>query len=875
MRFLAVFDTFSIAFTFHPNRKLTFYAVLIISKRLELTQTKGDHNMRNKLRIGFLLIIVFMWVIGVYWVSSSMKLRDISLHVQEEVFPTIVEMGQMNAELNEVREVTMSYILLGDTPDERKVSGEQLEELYQSVGQFAARHLGHQSVVGSQETKDAEELASLSKGLILASTEIVSLKDEGAEYRELHEKMETDFEPIFWSFKGLLDELIGEHEQELLLAEARVANQSNTNITLTLVFTIIITLVAIIIAIIVDRIFLRYLTERKELEKVVQESEANWRSISENSPDIIMLVGADDNIQFINRTIGGLTKDEVIGTCVYDYIPEKYKSRVKECHQRALKTGNHGQYETDYQTSEGEVLHFEARVGAVRHSGKMVGITVSTRDITQRKKVEVELKKERYALGERLKELDCLYGISRLIEKENISLEEILEGTVNLIPPSWRYPEVTAARIVLDKQSFQTKNFRESAYKQTSEIKVSGKRAGVVEVVYLEEKPGSDEGPFLKEERNLINAIAERLGRIIERKRMEIDLRIKEEAIASSVNAIILADLKGNLNYVNRSFLYMWGYSDEKEVLGRSVAELWNTQEGASEALEAVQGNKSWVGELVARRKDDSVFDVQLLASIVENEAGKAICMMASVIDITERKKIEQMKSDFVALASHELRTPLTSIQGYTELILDGDVGEISREQREFLEIISQNTRRLGALIDDVLDVEKIESGRMTMKMEKTDLSQIVDSCVKTFKVMAEGKGFQLEKDVKTSPMNVLGDSDRLSQVFSNLLSNAIKYTKEGRVKISVGIKGEFASVAVEDTGVGMSSEDMKIVFSRFFRAEDSYVRKTTGSGLGLSIAKATIERHNGDIKVESKLGAGSKFEVILPLFKGNEGTGQ
>lgn len=359
------------------------------------------------------------------------------------------------------------------------------------------------------------------------------------------------------------------------------------------------------------------------------------------------------------------------------------------------------------------------------------------------------------------------------------------------------------------------------------------------------------------------------------RKRMEMELRIKEEAIASSVNAIVLADLEGNLNYVNHSFLHMWGFSDRKEVMGKSIADLWESQDTALDALEAIRSNRSWVGELVGKRKDDSVFDVQILANIVENEAGKAICMMASVIDITERKKIEQMKNDFVALASHELRTPLTAIQGYTELMLDGDVGEISKEQREFLEIISQNTRRLEALINDVLDVEKIESGRMTMKMEKIDLSQIVGNCVNTFKVMAEGKGLQLEKDVKTSPINVLGDSDRLSQVFSNLLSNAIKYTKQGRVRISTGIKGKFASVAVEDTGLGMSSEDMKIVFSRFFRAEDSYVRKTTGSGLGLSIAKATIERHDGDIKVESKLGEGSRFEIILPLFKKNGGAGQ
>lgn len=831
--------------------------------------------MRNKLRVGFLLIIVFLWTVGVYWVLSSMKLRDISIHIQDQVFPTIIEMGQMNNQLNETREVTLAHIVLGDSPDEREVSREQLEKLYQSVRQFAARHLTHQGVVGSKARKDAEELANLSEGLILSSAEIVSLKDEGAEYRELHEKMETDFEPIFWSLKGLLDELMGEHREELLAAEARVASQSNTNIRLTLVFTIIATLAAIMVATIVDRLFLGYLTERKKMEKALQESEAKWRSITENSPDIIMLVGADNSILFINRTIGGLRRKEVIGTCVYDYIPDKYKSRVKECHERVLKTGNPDQYETEYQTSEGETLHFDARVGPVRQSGKIVGITVSTRDVSERKKMEKALEKERHGLGERVKELNCLYGVSRLIEKENISLEEIIEGTVNLIPLSWQYPEVAASRIILEGQTFKTRNFKETPWKLASDIMVGGKRTGLLQVIYLEERPESDEGPFLKEERSLVNAIAERLGRIIEHKRMEIDLRIKEEAIASSVNAIILADLEGNLNYVNRSFLHMWGYSDEKEVLGKSVTELWNTQDMALDVIEAVRSNRSWMGELVARRKDDSVFDVQLLASIVENEAGKAMCMMASVIDITERKKIEQMKSDFVALASHELRTPLTSIHGYAELMLDGDVGKIGREQKEFLEIISQNTRRLEALINDVLDVEKIESGRMTMKRERIDLSQIVDSCVNTFKVIAEDKSLKLEKNVKISPINVLGDFDRLSQVFGNLLSNAIKYTEEGRVKITAEIKGEFASVAVEDTGLGMSPEDMKVVFNRFFRAEDSYVRKTIGTGLGLSIAKATIERHNGDIKAESKLGTGSKFEVILPLFKEDEGVGQ
>ena len=284
--------------------------------------------------------------------------------------------------------------------------------------------------------------------------------------------------------------------------------------------------------------------------------------------------------------------------------------------------------------------------------------------------------------------------------------------------------------------------------------------------------------------------------------------------------------------------------------------------------MEALCKKKSWIGELVARRKDGSTFDVQLLVGLVRDKVGEAICIMASLVDITERKKIEQMKDDFVSLASHELRTPLTSIQGYTELILDGDAGKINREQREFLEIISQNTRRFEALINDVLDIEKIESGRIRLRRGKVNLNEIVETCIGTFKVMAEGKGLELRKEIKTSPINVLGDLDQLSQALSNLLSNAIKYTREGGVKVTAQAIGRFASVVIEDTGVGMSEDELRSVFTRFFRSDDSYVRKTTGTGLGLSIAKATIERHDGHIKVESKLGVGSKFEVILPLLK-------
>ncbi len=599
--------------------------------------------------------------------------------------------------------------------------------------------------------------------------------------------------------------------------------------------------------------------------------------------------------------------------------------------------------------------------------------------ITKRKKIEEALWKRTHDFQERVKELNCLYGISSLVEKRDTSLEKILEGALNLISSAWQYPEITCARIILEDQTFKTNNFKETAWKQTAEIVVHGKQVGTLEVCYLKERRESDEGPFLKEERSLINAIAELLGGIVDHDRVEEEIRnlakfpdenpnpvlrvaqdssvlycnrtglplldfwgsalgqplpdfwrqtindvlssssnktievalgdrilsfvvapvvgrgyinlygrditgrrkAEEEVtrvardlrqIIETANAPILGvDVKGLVNEWNQKVAEITGYSKE-EVLGHNlvgdfISDAYKTS--LKEVLDkALKGENTANFEFPLCTRNGQNVIIMLNATARRDASGNIVGVFGMAQDITERKKIEQMKSDFVSLASHELRTPLTSIGGYVDLILDGDVGEISKEQREFLEIISQNTQRLEALINDVLDIEKIESGRVKMKSEKVNLNEIVEDCINTFRVMAESKGLKLEKEIKVAQIDVLGDSDRLSQVFSNLLSNAVKYTREGRVKVTAQTKGRFASVTVEDTGVGMSQDELVSVFTRFFRSDNSYVRKTTGTGLGLSIVKATIKRHNGDVKVESKLGAGSKFEVILPLLK-------
>jgi two-component system NarL family response regulator len=265
------------------------------------------------------------------------------------------------------------------------------------------------------------------------------------------------------------------------------------------------------------------ITDRKQAEKALGESEVRWRSLTETSPDHILMLDADLKIQFANFASPGLAMEELIGTHLYTLVDKEKQNEVKRILEGVLTTGEETEYETVYHLPDGGDIFYESHVSARRQSDRdeIVGLTLSARDITQRKEAQQELRNLAHELGERIKELNCLYGISKLINTLGYSLDEILQGTADLIPPSWQYPEITCARILLEEREFSTTNYCESLWNQTAEIIVNSERCGLVEVLYLDEKPKSDEGPFLKEERHLIDAIAELLGRTVEHMRAE------------------------------------------------------------------------------------------------------------------------------------------------------------------------------------------------------------------------------------------------------------------------------------------------------------------------------------------------------------------
>ena len=228
------------------------------------------------------------------------------------------------------------------------------------------------------------------------------------------------------------------------------------------------------------------------------------------------------------------------------------------------------------------------------------------------------------------------------------------------------------------------------------------------------------------------------------------------------------------------------------------------------------------------------------------------------------------MKSDFISLVSHELRTPLTSIIGFVSFILDGKTGTINEKQRDSLMRVHRQSKRLAALINDLLDISRIEAGRIEMKREPTSILEIAKQRFDEIKPQADEKSLQFSLIAPDSLPLTYGDGERIGQVLINLMGNAIKFTPEkGRVVVKLKSDGKIIHVEVIDDGFGVPIENRQKVFEKFYQHDDIHTRQQGGTGLGLSIAKSIVEVHGGRIWVDDgEGGRGSNFQFVLPLVE-------
>ena len=231
-------------------------------------------------------------------------------------------------------------------------------------------------------------------------------------------------------------------------------------------------------------------------------------------------------------------------------------------------------------------------------------------------------------------------------------------------------------------------------------------------------------------------------------------------------------------------------------------------------------------------------------------------------------KEVDEMKDEFISMASHELRAPIVGIRGYLQMILDKSFGELPKEAETKIQLVFDENERLHELVEDLLNVSRIEQGGIELSLKPLELSPIVEKIIKSFEQQAREKGLQLISDITVAIPKIYVDEDRFEEVLVNLISNAIKYTMKGKVTVSAEQKEEMVQLKVSDTGMGMSAKDRERLFEKFYRVRNKKTDKISGTGLGLWITKALIEMMKGEIYVDSIENTGTQVTVLLPIFK-------
>lgn len=382
---------------------------------------------------------------------------------------------------------------------------------------------------------------------------------------------------------------------------------------------------------------------------------------------------------------------------------------------------------------------------------------------------------------------------------------------------------------------------------------------------------------------------------ISERKQNQAKVNFQAGLLEAVGQAVIATDLAGTVIYFNPAAENLYG-CPVAEALGRNILEINVPALSQTEAVEIMQqlhAGKTWSSEFLVQRQDGTVFPAHVSDSPVVNEAGQLIAIIGISSDITERKQAEEeirqmnatleqrvkertaelvranhIKDEFMANMSHELRTPLNGILGNAEILLEGVHGSINQKQSQSVETIYSSGQHLLNLINDILDVSKIESGKFELHPESISVQLICESSLTFIKQLALKKSIKVEYNPSPSASAIFADPIRLKQILVNLLSNAVKFTPEnGNIKLEAwkDARSDQFEFSITDSGIGITPEDQQKLFKSFVQLDSGLARQHEGSGLGLALVRQLVEMHGGSVGVKSEPGKGSCFHFTIP----------
>ena len=345
----------------------------------------------------------------------------------------------------------------------------------------------------------------------------------------------------------------------------------------------------------------------------------------------------------------------------------------------------------------------------------------------------------------------------------------------------------------------------------------------------------------------------------------------------SLTSGILAVDLDGRVLFVSAALCRRLGV-DPDAWIGKPASGLFGTanpripakrsalyrldprRDGAKTEYREIEWNS---GSRIVHLREDS--------SPLYDKAGQLIGRLFAYHDLSWEKSIDQMKSEFISVASHELRTPMTSIKGSVDLILGGCVGEVSPEAQELLEVAHSACERMIRLINNILDLSKIEAGQIQLRLESIDLADVVERSLRSINPLAVQAGITLKPSLPSGLPPVEADKDRMEQVITNLVSNAIKFSPtNGEVEVSLSTDNEWVRCSVSDQGCGIAEKDLSRIFGKFQQA--GLPQRGAGTGLGLAITYALVTEHKGKIWVDSQVGEGSSFVFCLPITSRRDG---
>jgi PAS domain S-box-containing protein len=374
---------------------------------------------------------------------------------------------------------------------------------------------------------------------------------------------------------------------------------------------------------------------------------------------------------------------------------------------------------------------------------------------------------------------------------------------------------------------------------------------------------------------DLIRDQAERVGDLL--RTQHIEASRSQSVLEAVADGVMVTDASRLITLFNPSAEHILGLNRE-QVLGKSLENFIGLFGKAGRAW--AQTIRLWSetpsrfspGETYAEQIDVDNHRVVSVHLSPVSLRGEFMGTVSVFRDITHLIEVDRLKSEFVATVSHELRTPMTSIKGYVDVLLMGAGGKLSDQQAHYLEIVKTNTERLAVLVNDLLDLSRIEAGKATLSFEPIELHRLAEDSAEliTRRMQEEGRWMQLELDIPPDLPFAFGDLERVRQIFDNLLENAYQYTlPAGKIALRIRQLGPDIQVDVEDNGIGIHPNEQPRIFERFYRGEDPLVLENSGTGLGLSIVRHLVEMHHGRIWLESTglRGEGSKFSFTIPAY--------